>query len=505
LRPKDYADKPFIQCEYAHSMGNSLGNFADYWDKFKKYDRLCGGYIWDFADQSIKRVREDGTVEWTYGGDWGDKPNDGNFAFNGIVRGDRSANPALYEVKKVYQQVQFVLLKGKIAIVNEYLFSDLKDVFDFKFALLNNGEIVDEKFVDIPSIPAGKTETIDIPFDVKSFDGEVHINCYALQKETFNGIEKGHIVAEEQLEVKGFAPIEHNVADGKSVNVDGEYIVLDAGSVQALVSKDSGYIESVKIDGSETLIEPIKPNFWRAPTDNDIIPHINDFLKTFVGTYYFKNAQEQLVKSNLMVTDKSVVIDWYMPHASKLRTAYTVVDDGIEVSMSIKTYGPKFSFLGDLADMVDFGLPRFGFSMKADVDKTLKFFAKGPHENYCDRQTSAFVGMYQGSVDDFEHGYLYPQENGNHTGARRLEVGNKLVFEATDKPFEFSCHDYSMEALESAKHLHELKKEENGVYIYIDGRQRGVGGDVPAVATTKPRYKILPGELHEFSFVIKQH
>ena len=124
LMPYMYRDKPFIQCEYAHCMGNSLGNFADYWEKFKQYDRLCGGYIWDYADQSIKRVASDGTVEWTYGGDWGDQPNDGTFAFNGIVRADRAPNPALYEVDKVHQQITFSSAgKGKIAIRNEFLFT----------------------------------------------------------------------------------------------------------------------------------------------------------------------------------------------------------------------------------------------------------------------------------------------------------------------------------------------------------------------------------------------
>lgn len=491
--PKTYRDKPFIQCEYAHCMGNSLGNFADYWADFKKYDRLCGGYIWDFADQSIKRTREDGTVEWTYGGDWGDKPNDGNFAFNGIVRADRSPNPALYEVKKVYQQIQFALVKEGVEIKNEYLFIDLAEKYDLKFDLLVDGELKNSKTVKMPSVKPNGTAVAAFPFDVKNA-GIVFVNVYAVQKEAQFGIPAGYAVAAEQLEISGdyFKPqTVVTVAEGKSVSDDGTHYILDAGHIIAAVSKETGYIDSLKSDGKELLSEPVKPNFWRAPTDNDVVPHIGKFLKKFLGVYFFKDAQAQLVKSKLTATDKSVIIDWYMPHMSKLRTVYTVCDGAVKVSMRCCNRA--------------FGLPRFGFEMKADVEDKISFIGRGPQENYCDRKTAAFIGSYKGTVEDFQHDYLYPQENGNHTDTDHLSVGSEdknVSFRAENSLFEFSCHNYSLSALENAKHLHELKREENGVWIYIDGKQRGVGGDIPALACTKPRYKILPYKTHEFSFVI---
>lgn len=490
LTPKMYRDKPFIQCEYAHCMGNSLGNFADYWRDFKKYDRLCGGYIWDFADQSIKRTQADGTVEWTYGGDWGDKPNDGNFAFNGIVRADRSPNPALYEVKKVYQQIQFAIDGDGVKITNEYLFTDLADRFTLKFELLRDGVTVETKEAEMPYVLPGESKTVTVPFNLTVKNGEEHLNVYALQKDSACGVEKGHVVAYEQLELNGFTAREIKPANGKSVADDGRNIVLDQGRVVALVSKDSGYIVSVKIDGLETLIAPIKPNFWRAPTDNDFVPHIGMFLKKFLGVYFFKDAQAELVKSKLSFNDNSVVIDWYMPHVSGLQTVYTVCDDGIKVSLKCKNHV--------------FGLPRFGFEMKVGTEEKMEFFARGAQENYCDRKTGAKLGVYSGSVEDFQHDYLYPQENGNHCDARYLVIGGdkQIAFSATVKPFEFSCHNYSLSALENAKHLHELKRESDGVWVYVDGAQRGVGGDVPALACTKRRYKIMPGKTHSFEFII---
>ncbi len=489
LTPKMYRDKPYIQCEYSHCMGNSLGNFADYWEHFKRYDRLCGGYIWDFADQSIKRVGVDGTVEWTYGGDWGDKPNDGNFAFNGIVRADRSPNPALYEVKKVYQNIDFALSGEYAEIKNNYLFTNLNK-FALVFELTIGGKVEARAEQEMPSIPAGEKALVPFPFTVPKV-GECYINVYAVSKEDENGVPKGNVVACEQLEIKGFLKREFNLAEGKSATKSKKYVELDCGKLTALINYDTGYVDSIKIDGLECVKSPLKPNFWRAPTDNDFVPHIGMFLKKFLGVYFYKDAQAELVKSNMTVHDKSVVIDWYMPHLSGLKTIYEAGADGLKITMRCKNH--------------IFGLPRYGFETKLDVSDDIAFYGRGPHENYCDRKTSAFVGTYMGKVDDFQHDYLYPQENGNHCDVRSLVVGGAdgVTFESLDKPFEFSCHNYSLDALENAKHLHELKKEDDGVWVYIDGAQRGVGGDVPALACTKERYKILPGKVHEFSFVIR--
>ena len=489
LTPKMYRDKPFIQCEYSHAMGNSLGNFADYWKHFKKYDRLCGGYIWDFADQTIKRMHADGTVEWTYGGDWDDKPNDGNFAFNGIVRGDRSPNPALYEVKKVYQQVDFTLVDGKVQVKNDYCYTDLKDHFSLRMTLTVNGEEKGSVDLAMPSVAPHCTALVDIPFEVTESD--THLTVQAIQLCDDRGIKAGHVVAEEQLELSPFNPQEFRVAEGKAVSDDGKHLVLDAGNVVATVDKESGYIVSVKKAGLELLSAPVKPNFWRSPTDNDFVPHIGMFLKLFLGVYYYKRATAGIVKSNIHIRDKKVMIDWHTTRMPMLKTVYEVGEDGIRVSMKCKG--------------MMFDLPRYGFEMKGAVKDEITFYGRGAHENYCDRKTGAFLGTHTGTVDDFEHDYLYPQENGNHCDVRRLNVGgeNGFNFEALSKPFEFSCHNYSLDALESAKHLHELKKENDGVWIYIDGQQRGVGGDVPALACTKRRYKLLPLKTYEFEFIIK--
>ncbi|MBR5173960.1 MAG: hypothetical protein IKW16_03315, partial [Clostridia bacterium] len=218
--------------------------------------------------------------------------------------------------------------------------------------------------------------------------------------------------------------------------------------------------------------------------------HIGSGLKSLLGVYFYKRVTNNMVKTKIKVTDKSVEVSWLSLRMPVLKAVYQVGEDGIRVAL-------KCCGLG-------YGLPRFGFKAKLNISDDVTFYGRGPHENYCDRKSGAHLGIYSGKVADFEHGYLYPQENGNHCDVRWAMIGeNGLTFEAIGKPFEFSCHRYSIDALEKAKHLHELADEDEGVYVYIDGAQRGVGGDLPAVALTKRRYKILPRKIHQFDFIIK--
>ncbi len=487
LTPKHYKDKPFIQCEYAHCMGNSLGNFEDYWKHFRSNDRLCGGYIWDFADQSIKRIAQDGTVEYTYGGDWGDTPNDGTFAFNGIVRADRSPNPAFYEVKKVYQQVQFERVDNSIVIENEFMFTNLSK-YALRLELLVDGEVINSVDIDMPSIAPFEKGSVAIPFELKDLKGEVAINCYAVVKEDYDVYHKGDCVACEQLVITDYAAKLSELAKGKSVFREDGKIVLESGRLVAHIDLNSGYIESLCVDGVEKLSAPISLNFWRAPIDNDTSPQLPGFVQSLFGKRFFKGCNENIVKTNMKLTDNSIEIGWICaPQLAFLKTKYEACEDGIRLTMKVRN-----SF---------YSLPRYGFRMGLNVDDKIKFFGRGPHENYCDRKASAPLGVYEGSIEDFEHDYLVPQENGNHCDTRWLEIGDSVQFSAQEKPFEFSVHNYSMEALEEATHAHELKRD-GRVEVFIDGAQRGVGGDVPALACTKARYKILPNRTHTFSVLL---
>lgn len=496
-KPETYRDLPFIECEYAHCMGNSLGNFSDYWDEFKKYDRLAGGFIWDYADQSIKVVK-DGVTEWRYGGDFGDKPNDSNFAFNGILRADRSPNPALYEVKKQYQQVDIALINGELAFFNRYLFTNL-DKFICKLEVSVDGDIVHQSAYAMPSVSPSCRGGFRLPINMNKYLGEVTLIVSLLTKDDELYAEAGHTVAYEQFMVKESAFTLPEVK-GESTFYENELeIVVTSGEYRVIIDKDTGNIVSIDRGGEEKLKKPIRPNFHRATIDNDRLPQVDIAIaKWYMGVNRFKRAMKKLRPVQFKVTQSSdgvvnVAVNWKMPCVRELRTIYRFSHGGnIDFEMTVV---PR-------KDLVRYG---FTFALRDGVDG-VSFYGKGPFENYCDRATAAVLLTYSGCAEDFLHDYLYPQENGNHTDCRWLSIGKEGGIDviAAEKPFQMSVHPYTLEMLDDATHLHELQSL-NYLTVNIDGNQRGVGGDVPAMANTKEKYKILPNKAHtlKFRLVIK--
>ncbi len=488
MTAKRYMDKPFVLCEYAHCMGNSLGNFKEYWDLIKSYDRLAGGYIWDFADQSIKTV-ENGVVKWNYGGDFGDKPNDGNFAFNGILRADRSPNPAFYEVIKQYQLVDMTLKGEVLTLKNNFMFTNLN-----KFGLLItkyvDGNPVKQSYKDIPSVEPGETCTIELSTKIEKEETSVILEVVTLEGDEVHA--QGDTIAKEQFVLNPQIPqVTFINAKAPSVNNNGEFITVGGEGFTYKINCKTGCIDSI-IMGKELLNSPIKPIFARAITDNDEFKTVPfKWVRAFLGGYSFNKAYKKLRarKVSAYVEDGFAVIKikWSMPLSYGIESVYKIDAIGeIEASLQITpTFRP---------------LPRFGFAIElTKVNDVMKFYAKGPHENYCDRNSGSYLARYEGQVNDFLHDYLFPQENGNHTEARLLEVGDKLGVrvEAIDKPFEFSVHPYTMDALQEAKHLHELVKTENFT-VNIDGKQAGVSGDTPAFRTTMKKYSLPPFKKQSF-------
>lgn len=497
LSPSEYRDKPFVLCEYAHSMNNSLGNFADYWRDINRYDRLSGGFIWDFADQSIKKIESDGTVNWTQGGDWGDVPNDGNFVFNGIVQPDRTPQPALYEVKKVYQPVNFALNGDNLVIKNRYRVTPIDSNFKLTIRSLYDGRFVEKTQIVIPVIAPGQSLSVNIKKNLKDKSTVTSIVVeLAFAADAFFA-PAGHIVAYEQFvlvrkkskpPVMKIKPIYENSKD--CVNIYTE-------KYDAKFDKKTGGLSFTDKDGVDILAKPLTPNFWRAVTDNDYFPQGPDIARFFKGTFYYKKATEKLKPRFVKCTegDGSVklAVTWSRRYLT-CRTVYKFDGNGV-VQLGMKVWGRVF------------GLPRYGFNMELPSGYDhMKFYGKGPFENYCDRNTAALLAVYDGTVEDFGHMYLTPQECSNHTNTRWLELSgeNKPPFIATyiGKPFETSVYPYTIDQLEETTHRHQLVKK-GTLTVNIDGKQRGVGGDVPALAVTKKRYKIAPYRIHSFNFELR--
>ncbi|MDR0751442.1 MAG: DUF4981 domain-containing protein [Christensenellaceae bacterium] len=491
--PEDYKDLPFILCEYSHAMGNSLGNFSDYWDLFKKYDRLAGGFIWDFADQSLK-YEENGIVQWRYGGDYGDAPNAGVFAFNGIVRADRSPNPALYEVKKQYAQFDITCDGEKIKILNRYLFTNLNE-FDARLELTSDGKSISIHQTTMPSIEPGEIGYLDIP-SYENLVGEISLIVYIVNKTNTLYSEKASVIGYDQFILAPFIYPEKpfiEIIDGVSYVESNLEISVLAGDCRATIDKTTGAIISMDKAGVERLKSPIIPSFNRATINNDTMAQVNiKIVQFFMGAGRFKRAMKKLVPKKFIVTQSNnsvfVVIKWQMPHLKELMTIYEFLPSGcVDIEMSVIAK----------KELIRYG---FTFGLREGIDGIV-YYGKGPFENYCDRATSAILKEYSGTSEDFVHDYLYPQENGGHTEIRYLSIGgdNGILIEALDKPFEMSVHPYTLEMLDSAKHLHELAGLDY-LTVNIDGKQRGVGGDIPAIAVLKPQYKILPNIKHTFKF-----
>ena len=489
---KKYKDLPFMQCEYSHCMGNSLGNFSDYWDDFKKYDRLAGGFIWDFADQSIKRTDPDGTVRWTYGGDFGDQPNFGSFCFNGILRADRTPNPAFFEVKKQHQMVDFTLEEQVLRLQNNYMFTNLNK-FYLDAEYYENGELVATQRYDVPSVEGGDYTEINLTDIPKTTQESVLIVSLKLIENDIV-LKKDETVAYEQFILRksdfNLPKLPEDLPDVQETEWE---ISVKNSELLVIFDKMSGGLTSIVKNDKEMLKMPILPNFVRPTIDNDSYKIAPKFLADLIkrpNKYFI--AQKKLRPKKITVTKDDeyakVNIVWKYPYAKQLTTSYLIGKSEIDVSMTINP---------------SIGIIRYGFdfALREEISG-MKFYGKGPHENYCDRATAALLKKYEGVAEDFNHEYLYPQANGNHTETRYLDIGsedNGIIINAIEKPFEFSVLPYSIEKLEKATHLHELVKD--GYYtVNIDGKQRGVGGDGTGIAYLKPQYDIHAKQNYSLQF-----
>lgn len=488
-----YKDLPFIQCEYAHAMGNSLGNFADYWQMYRNNDRLSGGFIWDFADQAIKR-EVDGKTRWCYGGDFGDKPNDGRFCFNGIVRGDRSFNPAMYEVRYQYQHIWVQREDDRLAVYNEYNFTDLSQ-FDMLLSYEAEGEILFEKTMELKGAPR-TTTYYKLPKRKLPEDKEVVLNIRFVTKQPLVYCDAGHTVAYEQIVLVPYKFDTTELNGGVSYKQRGNNV--DIWSDSTLYRVRNGCLSSVIIDGKESLSGALAPNFFRATIDNDSMPFVPEWLADLVlGTKRYLRGQKTLraVKTTVQTEDNGVVtvtVRWKMKYLKNLVTKYAFSSDNVvRISMQVTACKP---------------MERYGFSMRLreQVDG-ITVYGKSLWENYCDRCSAAKLAVWKGNAEDMIHDYLYPQENGNRTDVRYASIGDQncgIEINAVDKSFELSVHPYTTEMLDKATHL-DLLGRQNALTVNIDGRQRGVGGDVPAIACLKPQYTIPANVEHEFCVDIK--
>ena len=512
--------RPLIQCEYAHAMGNSVGNFQDYWDAIEKYDALQGGFIWDWVDQGLLTKNEKGEEFWAYGGDFGpvDVPSDGNFCNNGLVNPDRVAKPHLLEVKKVYQNIGFKpvnLENGSISVVNKNSFISL-DGYLFTWELLEDGVSIQSGKLDNLNILPGESEnvTLDLKFE-KKVNSEYFLNIYAITKEEVNLVPSGHIAAFEQFQLQSiYREIQSAEASKTKLKVDksGDDIIVNGEQFTAVFSKSGGNLSQLTVNGKEMLLTGFVPDFWRAPIDNDFGNNLHKRSKIWRKAGERKSEVSVKVdkqKTHIDIVCEMVLNDQDSKEIATYKTTYSIFDNAdIVVKNDFQKTDEK------LPEIVKMGM---NFQMPVNYNQ-IEWFGRGPQESYWDRKTSATVGNYSGSVKDQYWAYLRPQENGNKTDVRWVSImdsdGEGLIF--IGQPLlSVNAQHFLMEDLESTERTDGRQKQgvipENRhttdvkfrdlTSVNIDYKQMGLGGDNSWGARTHPEYR-LTESAYSYSFMI---
>jgi beta-galactosidase len=496
---KENNKRPYILCEYAHAMGNSVGNLKEYWDVIEKYKHLQGGFIWDFIDQGLRKKTTDGQEFFAYGGDYGDIPNDGNFCCNGIVQPDRKPNPSLYEVKKVYQYIKILpvdLKKGAVKIVNGYDFLDL-GFLDITWELMENGRQLQQNRIKPLKIKSGSSTDIVIPFKKPRLNpGKEYFLTltFSLTRNT-SWAGKGHVVAWEQFKMPFDVPGEKDIdaasLPGLKIDETGPAIVIQGKGFSVQLGKKSGLIEKWQVGEQSLLLEPLTPNFWRVPTDNDI----GNRMPKRQGIW--RNAGNERTDAGVKVSQVSPGVvqvearSHLLAGNSPLDMIYTLYGNGeIEVQMTV-----------DIQKGLP-NLPRIGMQTRVPGEYSqVRWFGRGPHETYWDRQSGARVGFFRSNIMNQIHRYVRPQENGNKTDVRWIALFNKTgaSINAEGKPLLYaSVWPYGMRDLERAKHIHEPKARDF-ITLNLDYKQMGVGGDNSWGARPHKQYT-LPPKLYTYRF-----
>lgn len=515
--------KPLIQCEYAHAMGNSMGGFKEYWDLVRKYPAYQGGYIWDFVDQGLRdKSPVTGREIFTYGGDYGRYPaSDYNFNCNAIVAPDRRLNPHAYEVQYFYQNVWITdgttIKNGDVTIFNEHFFKSLDDL-SLRATIHANG-IATAK-VDlgcIKDILPQSTQTISSS-DLKAAIAEtlqnhpkeeVTATFEFVQAGKAPLLEEGQVMARQQFVLNDyqFRDLSASIAPGSptpSVEETNSYIKVSAGRMTMTIGKKTGLIDYLDIDEEPILKfrESLRPEFWRAPTDNDYGAALPETMQVWKSPKMILTSTDKTISKHQVCV--KALFDMPEVHA-RLSMTYTMSSTG-EITVTEEMLTDKDASVPDLF--------RYGMQLIVPAGfSKLQYYGRGPTENYADRNTSSFIGLYEGDVKEEYYPYIRPQESGNHTDVRSFTVydpqsGKGLTFEGI-APMECSALPYPVEDLDAGLQKEHKWGEHSGdlqdkglVQVHVQQRQYGLGCVDSWHSKPIEKYQ-MPYQDRTFTFCIK--
>ncbi len=485
--------RPYIACEYSHAMGNSNGSLREYWEAFYATPGLQGGFIWDWVDQGLTKKTKDGRKYWAYGGDYGEKVHDSDFCINGLVWPDRTPHPAMEECR--YLQQPFLIEScrrkdrdgndgpGGIRITNRRNFRGTGDL-EARWELICGGSVSESGKLLLPQIAPSGNAVLPLPCSFTADERECYLNILITVREATPWCGAGHWIAKEQLKLSA-----SDAPRPVSAPVSGE-----EGIVSAVFSLKDNFLRLRNGEGESLLPGPLRLNLWRAATDNDGIREWSGQEDKPLGQW-LKAGLDQMDARVLKTGKKSIVTAWrgvetLPPVIWELR-AEQLPEERLSLVNRIEIPAAYPS------------LPRIGIQFLLPGGyENLKWYGKGPHENYRDREASAFMGLYSATVTDLFEPYILPQECGNRGAVRHLELntGSQILTVRADRPFGFSALHHSPEDLFAARHVTDLPSREE-TWLSLDILQRGLGTG-SCGPQTRPEYEISPG-IYSFRMELK--
>ena len=491
--------RPIILCEYAHAMGNSLGNFSDYWDAFRANPRLQGGFIWDWVDQGLTRVSDAGVPYFAYGGDFGDEINDRQFCINGLVFPDRTPHPSLLEAKRAQQPFTFTAeicdRSISLTVTSEYLFrSTDNERLNWRLGSLRDAHQEGSQVLEIA--PEGtQTIVIDNHSDlVAEGEQDLLLDVWITTKRVTNALPKGHEIARSQHVLALADTTRERETSPAEILQQGEKLLVTAGGVTWQVSTAAGFITDWAIDGRALLYAPMADCFVRAPLDNDICgsevdnPSPEAWLAKWQAAGLFDlehRCTGAEVKGATVISQHEYLNDAGVAIRSVWRHTFDAeggVDIAIEVSVD-----PEMP-----------PLPRAGMRLLlCDKPEAVYWLGRGPHENYPDRKLSADLGAWSCDRQAMQTPYIFPSDNGLRCDVRRAVIGSVCI-ERIDDDFAFAVSDFGVESLMRAEHTFECI-EQSALHVHVDGYHMGVGGDDSWTPSVRPEY-LLNAEIYRWGF-----
>lgn len=502
---RDGVTRPFIMCEYAHAMGNSTGNFLEYFEIINNSPHMQGGFIWDWVDQGLDAKDGNGNHYWAYGGDFnaGEYTHDENFCINGLVMPDRTPHPGLKEVKYGYQdfKIQGLGEKGDFRICNNTSFTDL-DNYTIAYTIKHQGLVMDTGTLHAKCAPG---ECVDLKIDLPliAIPDEVFIDVRILTDKETKAVPAGHEVATHQWKIQDYDYPEWKIywTEAQEYEDKGNTLTIwnhKNGNMKVVIDKNSGLITEYSINGVNMLAEPLRPNFWRAPTDND-----------WGEGMHVKSNAWRTAANNMKLTDFR-----FDPETITAKAFFDLpeVDSKLILTYQVDCFA---KLLVDFDLKVGENAPELmRVGMEWPVDRSfdnLAWYGRGPEENYSDRKESTFVGWWEKTADEMFYPYIRPQETGNRTDVRRarlLRDDIALEVRMQGEPFNISLMpvrpaDLDPGLTKKQMHASDVVRNRTMNFLNIDLAQRGLGGDNSWGASPHSQYRLYPGRDYHYSVLFK--